>query len=227
MANSKQKLPKTISLEIVIKKNFEKAEQLRIVTEKIQQSINIHKVFCRQEDLFRTLPIREGPLDQFVQKNYDYPGRHIAHQHMLLPCRKHSFCFRCVFDRYNFGHTMCLGEQESERPWWVEKWYFTPVPRLPLVRKPLPNEDPDETYYNYPHCETWDDEEVMTFGYVQVKSFEEGLHYCALHNLPLDRMEEPEFNDSIIKYDKNRNAKFCTKESENFENVRYGYLKFR
>lgn len=158
--NSKKRKKKT-------KPEFYSDSLYKEFKKKLKLSIKYHCERCSKEDeeLSRYYPKRSGPLDQFVPKTFDVSPC----KHLLLPCRWHSYCEHCLFDRYKTVSDLGLGlpyiEDEEERIFW-----------FPPPFKSVADNVPDRFEYG--------------FGTIKAGSVSEAMSFCSKHGVPVERLSQ-------------------------------------
>lgn len=196
MANSKEE-------NIIKRKHIEssccennkkiKEDEFQIFKEKLEKSIQFHCDRCEKDSSYNTFPKLQGPIDQFVQKAKEEYNVDDPHPHWLLPCRRHSYCEKCLFERYkeDKNYNLYLGE---EIPYELsEEWIWLPPPEKRLF------DNENSKVPNYPDCLLYSTEIVATFGMVKVNSKKTAIEFVKKHGLPLDRLDQTPDSFAFVK----------------------------
>lgn len=172
---------------------LEDANEFKIFEELLEKSIRAHTARCVNNERYKDVPRRSEPWDQFVSKTFQSTVQEDRHcQHMLMPCGLHSYCKKCLFERYKEDpDQLHLGDENVTCESWI--WF-------PPLFKPYLDENADE---NYPECSLFYPSGLSTFGMIKIRNMVDILHFVAEHGLPTHRMSVPEeisFNSGTPQY---------------------------
>lgn len=154
-------------------------EETRAKKELFKVLIDKHVEYCNVANHEKLLK----RLGSFMQFQMPYVETRDKHRQVLMPCRRHVYCFECVLELEKESLFDFKKEWSEE----LEKLHYNHLPSPWNVPPPLKlclNQDDHEEYPDYEDL----NDDTMRHGCVKVSTKEDVLLHCCRHGLPIDRI---------------------------------------